>query len=425
MIRQSKPKILILPSWYPTPSDPLVGSFFQEQSKLLLNKYDVRILYINFQKRPAFKVSIKVIIELFRYFLSYLFCRDKKIVLPDNDIFKEPPLEYYEIKTFSIKQKLYNKVKVSIYLDKIQQMIKDGWCPDLIHAHSVFLGGIVAYNSKLKFHIPYAITEHQPLNIYLYPKSVHQYIRNSFLEADKVLSISYDKIRQLGLNNIDVEPNLIYNFVDDSIFNKTVNKYQPGSELKIISVGAASFIKDYLTLLKAIRIIKSKGIPFKLYLVGLKIWGELDTYDKIIDFIKSNYLENDVIIIDKIDRHNVPDILSENSIFILTSIAEGMPVSVLEAMAMGLIVIATRHGGTEDIITSSTGKIVNIKDFTSIANEIKDIYDGKKQYEPESIREHVLSICGKQAFSKKLFSYYDEIIFKNSLKKPEFHEFNT
>lgn len=417
MKSDQKTKILILPSWYPTPGDPLVGSFFHEQSKLLLNTYDVRVLYINFKKRPGIRVSIKAIIELFRYFLSYLFCREKKIVLPNNEIFKEPPLEYYEIKTFSLKQKLYDKITTSIYLDKIQQLIKDGWYPDLIHAHSVFLGGIVAYNAKLKFHIPYVITEHQPLNIHLYPMSVHQYIRNSFLKADKVLSISYDKIRQLGLNNIEVEPNLIYNLVDDSIFNKEVSRYQPGTELKIISVGAASFIKDHLTLLKAICIIKSQGIPFKLNLVGLRIWGEVDAYDKIINFIKSNHLEDNVKIIDKVDRQNVPDILSENNIFILTSIAEGMPVSVLEAMAMGLIVIATRHGGTEDIITPLTGKIVNIKDFASIANEIKDIYEGKKQYEPSSIREHVLSICGKQAFSKKLFSYYDEIILKNSLKK--------
>jgi len=351
--------------------------------------------------------------ELFSYFLSYLFCREKKIVLPDKEIFKEPPLQYHEIKTFLLKQNSYCKIATRIYLKKIQQLVKDGWDPDLIHAHSVFLGGIVAYNAKLKFHTPYVITEHQPLNIHLYPKSVHEFIRNSFLKADKVLSISYDKIRQLGMNNIDVEPNLIYNFVDDSIFKKAINKYQPRTELNIVSIGAASFLKDHLTLLKAMRIIKSQGIPFKLNLVGLKIWGEIEIYDKIINFIKSNDLENNVKIVDKVDRHIIPNILLENNIFILTSIAEGLPVSVLEAMATGLIVIATKHGGTEDIITPSTGIIVNIKDSVSIANEIKDIYDGKKQYEPSKIREHVLSICGKQAFSKKLFSYYDEIILKN------------
>jgi glycosyltransferase involved in cell wall biosynthesis len=205
---------------------------------------------------------------------------------------------------------------------------------------------------------------------------------------------------------IEVQPNLVYNFVDENKFDIVCEKYQKGSLIKMVTIGAASHYKDYFTLLKALVIVNKQNIPFKLTMIGLKAWGHDSIYKDIKDFINKNNISNQIQIIDVLNRNEIPKYLQMNNVFLLTSIAEGLPVSVLEAMASGLTVIATKHGGTEDILTEKTGVLVKIKDFNDIAEKIIDIYNGKLQFDPLIIRKHVVSICGTKAFSERLSSFY-------------------
>jgi len=59
------------------------------------------------------------------------------------------------------------------------------------------------------------------------------------------------------------------------------------------------------------------------------------------------------------ERHDVPDILRAFDIFVLPSVAEGISNTVLEAMATGLPVVATRVGGTPELVVDGiTGHLV-------------------------------------------------------------------
>jgi sugar transferase (PEP-CTERM/EpsH1 system associated) len=67
-------------------------------------------------------------------------------------------------------------------------------------------------------------------------------------------------------------------------------------------------------------------------------------------------------------RMDIPDILGAFSIFVLPSIAEGTPGSVLEAMAAGLPVVATRVGGLSDVVCDGeTGLLVPTQDVNAMA----------------------------------------------------------
>jgi glycosyltransferase involved in cell wall biosynthesis len=80
-------------------------------------------------------------------------------------------------------------------------------------------------------------------------------------------------------------------------------------------------------------------------------------------------LSNTVLFLGR--RNDVPDILACCVLFILPSWAEGLPNSVLEAMAAGLPVVATRVGGIPEIIDDgSTGLLVEPRDPQSLANAI-------------------------------------------------------
>ena len=68
------------------------------------------------------------------------------------------------------------------------------------------------------------------------------------------------------------------------------------------------------------------------------------------------------------DRIDVPAILRLFDIFVLPSLGEGISNTILEAMATGLPVVATRVGGTPEIVTDGlTGTLVPPGDAAAMA----------------------------------------------------------
>jgi glycosyltransferase involved in cell wall biosynthesis len=70
-------------------------------------------------------------------------------------------------------------------------------------------------------------------------------------------------------------------------------------------------------------------------------------------------------------RKDVPRILSETDIFVLTSLWEGLPISVLEAMAAALPIVATNTGGISEIISEGkTGFLVAPRDMDEMNRKL-------------------------------------------------------
>ncbi len=72
---------------------------------------------------------------------------------------------------------------------------------------------------------------------------------------------------------------------------------------------------------------------------------------------------------------NVEWHLNESNLFLLTSDFEGLPLSVLEAMSCGLPVIATRAGGTVDILPPDAGILVDCGDQIGIVQALNQLAD--------------------------------------------------
>jgi len=76
-------------------------------------------------------------------------------------------------------------------------------------------------------------------------------------------------------------------------------------------------------------------------------------------------------------RQDMPFVLASMDVFVLTSLWEGLPVAVLEAMACGVPVVATDTGGIGDVVTDGiSGYLVrphNIEDMrTKVLGLLKD-----------------------------------------------------
>jgi glycosyltransferase involved in cell wall biosynthesis len=72
------------------------------------------------------------------------------------------------------------------------------------------------------------------------------------------------------------------------------------------------------------------------------------------------------------ERHDVPQLLKAFDVYVLSSIAEGISNTILEAMASGLPVLATRTGGNPELVDDDvTGALVPVGDRRALAAAVR------------------------------------------------------
>ncbi|MHC5717067.1 MAG: glycosyltransferase, partial [Nostoc sp.] len=119
------------------------------------------------------------------------------------------------------------------------------------------------------------------------------------------------------------------------------------------------------------------------------------------------------------DRTDVPDLLAQSQIFILSTHYEGLPISILEAMRAGLPVVATSVNGIpEEVEHGKTGLLVPRKDVQALANALQTLIQspdlrqqmgeaGRQKFEQEFTVERMINET-KAVYEK---------IFKQKAKK--------
>jgi len=122
---------------------------------------------------------------------------------------------------------------------------------------------------------------------------------------------------------------------------KDDNNLQSPNVIKIISVGNMREEKQHIEKFLIAKELKARGIKFKLDIVGAGAFCELR------NLINKFQLNNEISFLGGCD--NVPELLRESHLFLLTSQSEGSPVALLEAMASGLASIVYQFPGLEEI----------------------------------------------------------------------------
>lgn len=405
---KNRPKLLVIPSWYISPEDKINGSFFQAQGRVISNDFETRVIFLKRSRRPSVRKTSILSHKSMREWIDFLSFRGGQIELPSEDVFNNPKLFYYQSYTRLMPETIYQEGIVREWVGHVKKMIVSGWKPDLMRAHTAFPAGIVARRIKRKYNIPYILSEHKPFAIQDYSKAFRPEIKKAFDEADRVLSLSYDKVRQLAMSQIEVEPNIIFNMVDENIFKGLAKGYKPHTPIRIVTIGAASFYKDHKTLLRAVNAALKLGVRLHLTMIGTKIWGG-DKLSETLNFIDFLNLRDHVTVIDELSREEIAEALPKFDVFLITSIQEGFPNSVLEALASGLFVIATRHGGTEDLIDDSMGFIAPVRNHEMISHALFKVFNGDIEFSPKAIRMKVIQDCGREAYRKKILHHYNEV----------------
>lgn len=178
---------------------------------------------------------------------------------------------------------------------------------------------------------------------------------------DRIIFISSDIKKELIENKFPLEK-LIYipNSVD-------VNRFRPPEGNKkeksknICFVGRLEEQKGLEYLIKAVDLIKQEVDEVKLFIVG-----EGDQRDKLKNLCEKFKSKNHIIFVGSCD--DVMPYYQDAKIFVLPSLSEGMPLSLLEAMSCGLPAVATSVGGNIELLDAHLNKGEKIASGYHIGN---------------------------------------------------------
>lgn len=112
-------------------------------------------------------------------------------------------------------------------------------------------------------------------------------------------------------------------------------------------------------------------------------------------------------------RRDVPDLLAASDVFVLPSLWEGLPLSILEAMAAGKPVIATEVGGTPEALTDGeTGLLVAPSDPAALTTAIRRVLEDAdlRSRLASQGRDHVRRAFSVQAMVRAVTAHYDELL---------------
>ncbi|SHH80945.1 Glycosyltransferase involved in cell wall bisynthesis [Clostridium grantii DSM 8605] len=166
----------------------------------------------------------------------------------------------------------------------------------------------------------------------------------AYKEAEIITSLYYrSRDMQIKLGASSEKTRIVSNGVDISKFQKSKKEhegYNVGAILRVVP------IKDVMTLIKAFKIVCNNIKEAKLYIIG-PTDEDPEYYQQCNRLVKSLQLTENIIFTGRVD---VSEYLKIIDVIVLTSISEGQPLVILEAMAARTPVVATNVGSCSEML---------------------------------------------------------------------------
>lgn len=287
---------------------------------------------------------------------------------------------------------------------------------DLVHAHSAKSHSLAVMSCVLGNTTPLIVSRRVDFpvrkNWMTQWKYNHPAIR-------KIICVS-EAIEQIVRSSVHQPEKCVtvYSGIDISRFKNSTGylrrTYQiPDDIILIGNTSALATHKDYFTFIDTANIFCQYNISARFLIIG-------DGPDKesIQSYIIERDLQENVIMTGFLN--NIPEILPELDIFLMTSETEGLGTSVLDAFACKVPVIATRAGGIpEMVIHEKTGLLAEVKDARRMAAHLKRLIDAPdlKKSLVEKAYQHLLAHFTKEKMASRTLEIYREVL--NEMKEYE------
>lgn len=378
-------KILFIAAWYPNKNHPTAGTFVKEHAKAVSKIGDEVIILYCEKGRSPLKGPYAVLETI-------------------EDSIHTIRISYYPTTFRTINYLVY----LGSILNVSWKLIRFGFKPEIIHAHIYEAGVPAALVSKI-FRIPLVVTEHSTE----FPRKKLKGLKVlqakfAYKWAKVILPVSISLQRAIQEYGIKASFKVVPNVVDNSIFY-----FSPFARKK-------SQLK-HLLVVSLLDISHKKGIPHLLSALGQLRQSREDWCLDIIGDgpVRAEYerLTLSLGIDDKVTFHGVKskkevaDFMQRADIFVLPSLWENSPCVLLEAMASGLPIVATRTGGIPEFIDQEIGVLVPPGDSDKLAEALLRMIESLPKYDRAVIAKKA-DKYRPEAVGRLIHSVYESCVSK-------------
>jgi glycosyltransferase involved in cell wall biosynthesis len=378
--------IVVVTAYYPTPEQVFSGTFVREQVRALARAHQVTVI------RPVPK-------------------KTSQIFAPDPPPEQEETWTVYRPRFVNPLQNWFLMLLSYLYsLFACSRQI-DWSTVDVVHAHVAYPSGFAATWLARYYRKPFVLTEHAGnfrrwINLSLYRRVlVHWTIK----KARYVLPVSQALRRNMEREGILGYFAVVPNVINTDLFcplDASPHQYQTGDTLRLLWIGGSVPLyierKGGPELLQAIALARPRlKQPLRLSLVvsgGARAMCEtlalrLGVFD-CCEFLGT------------LSNQEVRDQMQQHDALVLASHSESFGVVLIEAMACGKPVIATRCGGPSEVVTPETGILIPPGDIAALADAIVQMAETLAQYDPAHLVTYAHEWFGPEAVLRSLNEVY-------------------
>lgn len=378
------PRVLILASWYPSRRNPLSGIFIKEQAEALARRgLDVQVLHVVVAQRGRGERILS-------------FEHGRKDGVATTIILAALPL-----RRSLTRQRLEYLVTLIAYFSLVRTR------PDIIHAHSAIRGGMLADRLGRLLGLPVVITEHNTAFLRgIYSAGTIGSIKGLFERSASIIAVSRYFAERLAeivgveAGRIEYIPNL----VDTEFFSPLgASSKEPRGRLCMVCLLSPK--KRVELAIEALALLRDRGLE-----VTLRIAGEGEEGPRLERLVAELGLGEAVSFLGRLDRAHTRDLINDSDIMLSTSEVETFGVTLIEALACGLPVLATDSGGPSSIIGAHNGAIVPRGDAAALADAIEKMLFRYASYDKALIREDCVRRFGAMAVTNEIIARYRRIM---------------
>ncbi len=378
-------RIVIIPSWYPTQEQPHAGGFVRSMARAVADAgVDVAVLFPELRS-----------------------LREWRPGAGSGELAETQDGPIAELRWRGYRWWPHERHGTTAFASAARRLmceyISRREAPDLIHAHVVLPAGAAAAQIAGIWGVPLVLTEHAgPFAMMTQTWWQRRGVRRATEAAAAITAVSpalAEAMRGEGVSReIEIVPNTL-----DTVFVEPPPVTARRDGARFISIGSLSTAKGVGDLIQAFARVASRIADATLTLAGeglerngfMALAAELGVSDRIRfpGLLRT--------------PREVRAALLEADCFVLASHAETFGVTIIEAMACGLPVVATRCGGPESIVTPTNGRLVTVGNIGELAGAMEQTIRERERFDARATFDDCLARFGPAAVAQQYVALYE------------------